>query len=431
MLAVLWLATCLGMYAAWRVTSAAPGPPSGRLTVAHASTARRTLLTALQAARARVAALGPAAWHQAALDLMRLEAEAGNYAEAHRLADRVHGEPAGAAGGTDADGANAPDPLAGLVPVDAVRALVVAIGASRVVMVNEAHHVPQHRALTLDLLRALRSRGFTHFAAETLHESDALLDRRGYPTPQTGTYVDEPLYGDLVRVAIRLGYRLVPYEARYVGHAAGRELEQATNLAERVLRAEPGARLLVHAGYAHVSKAPTPAGARPMALRLRELTGIDPFTIDQTEMTEHSAPEYEHPLYRRVMDRGVLAGPTVFAAADGAPWSRDRAAYDATVFHPRTRYVHGRPTWLLADGARAPYPLPPGVCGRAERCLVEARAAREGDDAVPVDRVEVTAGSAPPALALPPGDYRLRVLAPGAAPSELRASVPAAGRADG
>ena len=50
------------------------------------------------------------------------------------------------------------------------------------------------------------------FAAETLNVSDGSLQTRGYPTLRTGHYIAEPVYADLVRTALHLGYKVIPYE---------------------------------------------------------------------------------------------------------------------------------------------------------------------------------------------------------------------------
>lgn len=57
----------------------------------------------------------------------------------------------------------------GYEPRPALETLAELAPQQRVVFINEAHHVPQHRAFSILLLRHLRMAGFTHFAAETLY----------------------------------------------------------------------------------------------------------------------------------------------------------------------------------------------------------------------------------------------------------------------
>src|SRR5690242_7139025 len=135
---------------------------------------------------------------------------------------------------------------------DAVDAIVEAAAHRRVVMINEAHHDAHTRLLTLELLPRLRALGFTHLAVEALTEDGDALRERGYPTVRSGTeYLREPVYGELVREALRLGYVLVPYD---LANGDDREAQQARKLYREVLAGNPKARLLVHAGYAHIDQ---------------------------------------------------------------------------------------------------------------------------------------------------------------------------------
>ena len=250
---------------------------------------------------------------------------------------------------------------------DAVTAILDLATRHQVVMVNEAHHVPLHRAFTILLLEDLYKKGFRYFAAESLSEKDAYLQRRGYPTFDTGFYTHEPVYGDLVRIALRLGYTVVPYEyiaARPPAEANDpaaaqneREEGQVHHLKQRILDKDPQAKILVHAGYGHIGEMPAvwnfggkKGEVRFMAASFKRLAGIDPLTIDQTQMTEHSDPRYEYPEYRAAVDNGLVRDRPVLLwdptkKAFFVP-ERAKGNHDLFVFHPRTRYENGRPTWL-------------------------------------------------------------------------------------
>ncbi len=338
----------------------------------------------------------------AGLLLMNASAEIGNYIDALKYADSLYGQ---SSTGKPPNVSH----LEGYEAVDALDAILGASVGSQIILINEAHHVPQHRAFTYELLKALRRKGFTHFAAETLSEKDTSLNQRGYPNRMTGYYTNEPLYGDLVRLALKLGYRVVPYE--YTGEYTpdNREQGQAKNLVERILKDSPKAKILVHAGYAHIHESGTLVGAKTMAQRVKEITGIDPFTIDQTEMTEHSAPEYEHPLYRHLNEKKLISRPTIFRNAKGELSTLVKGKVDATLYHPRSVYRDGRPTWLSLGGDRKPYRLARNICGPAARCLVRARVETETGDAVPVDQVEVMTGRDAPVLMLPAGKFVFEV----------------------
>jgi hypothetical protein len=373
-----------------------------------------TLLDAFRSWEDEYAARGAAARSAIAARILTVAPEVGNYAEALRYADLAYGVTAMGRLATA-------DELEGYKPVDALQPLARAAAGVQVVMINEAHHVPQHRAFTITLLKMLRRSGFTHFATETLYETDTKLNARGYPTAQTGYYTGEPVYAELIRSAINLGFRVVAYEPQGAKNSDERERGQARNLIERILKDDPQAKILVHAGYGHIDeKGADRVGAVTMAQRFRETTGIDPLTIEQTEMSERSAREFEHPLYREVVARGLISRPTVFRNARGDFWMQDRGRQDVTLFHPRSRPLNreagGRPDWLRLGGSRSPYRLPKHVCGAAPRCLVRARSSREGADAIPIDQLEVLAERPATALMLPAGEFIIEVEDPGGKP---------------
>jgi hypothetical protein len=353
------------------------------------------------------------------------ETGVGRHQEAMRLMDSVF--PTFTAGKPAVD-------LDGYEPTDAVAAILALAAKHRVLMINEAHHVARHRAFATSLLAGLREKGFRYFAAETLdHEDIPTLVKRGYPTLRTGYYCREPLCGDLVREALRLGYTPVAYEHRFDKPAARpagaeaihrriaeREQGQAKNLKARIFDMDSKARVVVFAGYSHVRKVPQVSGAGEkkvettwMAARFKDLTGIDPLTIDQTTMMEHARAACEHPAYRLALEKKkVVDRPVVLLDARAGRYyvpSADRGAFDLVVFHPRDTYKDGRPQWQRMGGYRKPVKvsgLP--AAPRGSSLLVQAFA--QGEDfstAVPVDQVEYD--SAAPLLLLPKGAYTIRV----------------------
>lgn len=288
---------------------------------------------------------------------------------------------------------------------DAVETIAAAADSARVIFVNEAHHVPQTRVLTLALLARLRAKGFTYLAAETLSPFDSSLNARDYPVHGSGYYSNEPLFGEVLRAARRLGYTLVPYEAIGARSQDARETGQATNLRDRIFRDHPDARVLVHAGYSHIDESGTLGGAKPMAIRFRELTGIDPLTVDQTSMRERGSRAKENPAYRHVVERVSRPMPFVLLEADGKAWTYRAGVHDMTVFLPRTQLRDGRPDWLWRMGDRQPYPVRGTRCTSRDRCVVTARLATESGDAVPRDALLVAPNDARRVLALPAGRY--------------------------
>jgi hypothetical protein len=337
-----------------------------------------------------------------------------------------------------------PDPavaaLHGYRPVDARRAILSLAQTHRVLFINEAHHVPQGRAFILSLLKGLYRQGFRYYAAETFSDRDLDVQKRGYPIQKTGYYTREPVFGEVVRTALKLGFKLVPYE--YQGSRSPfkasdplaevelRERGEAQNLYDRTLRRDTRARVLVHAGYGHIfrrvgtlSWSAGDGGAEtsgsgvfiPMAVYFQRLSGVVPFSVDQSNLYAHSGPAHEDTLYRFVTERGLVKGaPVAFRNAHGQYYVPPsvRGGYDMTVCLPRPRYADGRPTWLRMDGLRRPTAIPPTFAApRTGSILVQAFYDNEDPSrAVPVDQVEIPLGTKPPALMLPTGRFLLRLV---------------------
>jgi hypothetical protein len=192
--------------------------------------------------------------------------------------------------------------------------LAIGFSRSRVVMMNEAHdgmkRCVRTREIGLRLLPVAQAAGVRHLAMEALY----------------GPYLAQPDMKRLVDTAEELGFRLIPYEARErptdTNH---REEQQARNLLEALAALPADARLLVWCGNGHLYKEPSreelPEGGHwePMAYRFWQLSGIEPFSIDQT-VTAELGPginRHWHELLERKRWRlEALGGTAGFLAAD-------------------------------------------------------------------------------------------------------------------
>lgn len=310
--------------------------------------------------------------------------------------------------------ADKPSPLPAeeVEAADAVNVVVRLAKDRRIVVINEAHHVAQTRGLFLDLLPRLRGLGFTHYCAETLDSDRApQLQERGYPLRNDGMYSKEPVFGEVVRTAARLGYTICGYD-NIARPQQQRETSQARKLAA-LLRDDPKARILIHAGYNHARKAVFD-GYMPMAAELQRLTGIEPLTVDQTALRPDIPVSRENPAYRTLLARIKGASrASIFIDADGKPWSLEPESYDVSVILPALPSAHGRAGWLWELPGKQVITDFDADCMDHYPCAIEARYAGENGDAVPADIVvHAKADEAAPALALAPGGYRLRTVAP-------------------
>lgn len=284
------------------------------------------------------------------------------------------------------DDAPSPLNLPGWHPVPALNYIPNLAKNYRVVFLNEAHNIALTRTLTVRLLKPLREKGFNVFAVETLYQSDIeALNKRGYATAASGFYTREPIYAEMVRTALKLGYKVVAYEAdsNHTGNA--RERQQAENL-WKTLKDDPTARMVVNAGYAHIQKTGQFLGAQSMAQHFMKDSGITPLSIEQTVLIPHQNRALDHPDYDAIIGAVHPTQPIVFVDKAGKPWSL-RPGYDVSVIFPEEQFVYGRPNWLRLWGARVPVTVNGTLCRNHYPCMVAARYADEGNDAIAADRM--------------------------------------------
>lgn len=285
--------------------------------------------------------------------------------------------------------------------------------AYRVVMLNEAHHAPQTRVLTIALLQCLREKGYTHLAVEALLNDGTDPMPGGYPVRKTGIYTREPVFAELLREARRLGYSLLPYEPNDKGPQTQqqRETGQARAIAA-VLAKDPQSKVLVHAGYAHIGEAQEglPNDARPMAMELAKMSGLPLLTVDQTSTRSYEAADIDT-VGQRLAKQFAVGKPSVLVARDGEnAWSNKPGLHDVTVLLPPATGTSLRPDWLSLDGKRMAVAIDLTPCLGRLPCVAEARHAREDNDAIPADQFLVLdAADVATPLFLSPGTYRMRL----------------------
>ena len=287
--------------------------------------------------------------------------------------------------------------------VNAKEVLLKITDTCRMVIINEAHHIPHHRIFTTEVLKDLYDKGFRYFAAETIDNDigvrDSLFKNGKYPELWTGYYTMEPIYGDLIRQALKIGYKIVPYE-KPTDSNKDREYEQAKYLA-KVFEDDKTAKILIHCGYAHISK-------RWMAGYLEKLTGLYAFRIDQTLMMECSKEEFRNKYYQ-LADRKFNFTEPVFLSKGDDDYSFKSEGYaDAVVFLPKTKYVNGRPDWMSMGGYRKPYPIKLDEKTQDENILIQAFYEGENSEtAVPIDMVLTKKGIQEYTLMLPSGKFKI------------------------
>ena len=294
-------------------------------------------------------------------------------------------------------------------PITARQYIQKKASEEQIIIINEGHHLPVNRIFTQSLLQDLYDKGFRYFGAETLDHADKELNQRGYPVLRSGFYTSEPQYGELIRTALSIGFEVFAYEANDDGtfrNGKEREKRQAENI-RKVLQKNSKAKILVHAGYDHIREdSIRGTWGKAMAGRLFELTGINPFTINQEILTERSTPDLENPYLKLV----IVKEPTIFVDETGKGFAGPAGfnAFDVRVLHPKTTYIQGRPDWMFNLG-RKPVVINKKI-NTAFPCLVFAYKANEDmSRAVPVDVIEINNKEEKKALALKKGKYKILI----------------------
>lgn len=178
---------------------------------------------------------------------------------------------------------------------------------SRIVIVNECHdgyrHCPRTRAIGRRILPVAHEAGVRHLAMEALVEPFASEANAGRRVPELGIgYLGHEDMRALIGDALALDWNLLAYECdltrwegstRSAEFANWRDAEEARNLAEFLATSPPDLKLLVWCGNSHQRKTPqTYPGVRRvtwirLGQRLRELSGVDPFVVDQSVTVEY------------------------------------------------------------------------------------------------------------------------------------------------
>ncbi len=228
------------------------------------------------------------------------------------------------------------------------------------VLINEAHAVPQHRNFVRRLLPALSKAGFKYLALEAIGmtsngmQNDTSIEERGYPTIHSGFYIKEPEFGQLIREAVQHGFEIIGYDQ---GSGSEREILGAQHILKQIEADGKRGKTLVLCGWDHIKEEETGTyWEYALAGRLKEFTGEDPLTINQTQYYERSQGIYEDSIFQHV----DIDQPMVLLNANGESFDVERNTnwYDLFVFHPRTKYVEGFPHWIVETNPITTIKLP-------------------------------------------------------------------------
>lgn len=279
-----------------------------------------------------------------------------------------------------------------------------------IVIWGEEHHLPQSRSLYESMIRELWKLGYRYLAAETF--ADNLSDSmKGYIDYNSGYYLADPVFASAVNTAIRMGYKLIDYDTYETSptEPSFRDMMQAKNIYDKTFKKDKEARVLILAGRGHASEEIASNGWKPMGYNLKNLTGIDPFTLFAVTMTERIVPEDEHPLYRYATSKGLVKDVTLFKNRHSGKFL-NAGSFDAYVFFPRVKLIEGRPDWLFNTLGRKKVNNPFKDKISDDLQLVQAFFKDQPVNSIPVDQFVVNKNEPNKSFALKPGNYLARII---------------------
>lgn len=282
-----------------------------------------------------------------------------------------------------------------------------------ITIINEAHHQPMHRVFTTELLKSFYENGYRYLGLETLDRKDSLLNQRNYPIIDSGWYSQEPQFGDLLREALKIGYILFPYETERMGNTTieERETDQANNI-KAFMDTNNTGKLLLHVGYAHATEGTIKSHGKDqkwMASKLYDLTGINPFTINQEDYTEKSNIENSSPLLQTLKpDKPVV----LINKTDSLPFGHEqyKGWMDVSVFHPFTKFINNRPDWIFKNGKqKIEISLNDKIDIEGPLMILAFKKGENISIAIPIDVQEIENKNSRITLALKSGSYQIVV----------------------
>jgi hypothetical protein len=243
------------------------------------------------------------------------------------------------------------------LPENAVQHILKKSKDRKIIMLNEDHLNSRTRAFGRELLKGLYEQGVRYLSVETLMTPrDSVANVLHRPYQGIGFYTADPMFGNLIREALQLGYtilaheNILPCEGDMVARINCRDENQAKNIA-KIFQKDPKARVFAYVGHGHIIKKTKGKPYKLLGEQLQILLGINALTIEQTIMNEADSTKFEHPAFQSVQEKYKPKESIVLTKGDST-WGFSYTAHpaDIQVFHPRTEYIDGHPTWMLNQG---------------------------------------------------------------------------------
>lgn len=286
-----------------------------------------------------------------------------------------------------------------LTPINAKDYIIERAKNEQIIIINEAHHSALHRNFVSSILQGLYDNGYRYLGLEALWERS--INSRLFPVLESGYYIKEPEFGNMVFEAMQIGYTLFGYEAMEGESGKNREMKQAQNIADFLSHNTEG-KTLIYCGYDHVIETDINTDwGKAMAGRLKDILKIDPFTIDQVRYSEKGNEKYNHPFIKMV-DKNY---PIILVDSVGNILSTKQT--DARIIHIQTEYKKDRPTWLAMNGIRKEYYVPKSKIEQYPVLVLAYRQDEMEYNGIPVDIIEITNKKDIKPLLLSKGEYEI------------------------
>lgn len=284
---------------------------------------------------------------------------------------------------------------------DALQYILEASAGKRLLLLNESHHELSPRRFLFESLGKFWDSGYRHIGFETLQKSVSSVAELDASEKIPGFYLRDPVFAGILRKALSLGFKIFHYEAdteadetldidASINH---RETQQAENIATYQESVPPEEKILIWAGFQHISKAWASAGGEVawMAARLENVHGVPTYAVDLTMCRFESAAWQPARLYEVGADK-ILLSPKA-----------DRWVVDAQLHLPVPRKLTaGYYRSVLGQAVAVPEKL------RSRNHTIFVQAFKEGqpETALPYDNILLFEGEKLP-LYLPAGKFNI------------------------
>lgn len=219
-----------------------------------------------------------------------------------------------------------------LIQKNAFQTIIDNINNYDVLLINENHWQNENRIVLNMLLDSLKFKGFNALAMEAYyHNNQSIL--KGIPTQKSGFYTLDPAYGNLLRKALQLGFKLYEYDfSKNIPKNISKELQynyrdsmQAINL-KKILTQHN--KLIVFSGQGHIFKKVSNPKLKTMGMFLQTMIpNKKTLTIDQSLFTNFGDSS------NKILKDLDLKEPSILTK-NNFIWTSNKDSFDYQIFFP-------------------------------------------------------------------------------------------------